>query len=135
MLGATETTNGPEVAPAGMVMLMEVALQVLMVTGVEFSSTALFVCDAPKFEPLIATGLPIDPVVAETLVITGTGAAAEFTETLSNIAVAKAVVPPLFTARPTYTFWAIVIVWLIPTCTQFTPSEDTKLLNTLPLLL
>jgi hypothetical protein len=52
----------------------------------------------------MATWLPIEPVVAETLVITGAGAAAEFTETLSNVAVVKAVVLPLFTARPTYTF-------------------------------
>jgi hypothetical protein len=55
MLGATDTTNGPEVAPGGMVMLREVALQVLMVTGAAFSSTTLFACDAPKLEPLIAT--------------------------------------------------------------------------------
>ena len=33
MPGATDTTNGPEVAPAGMVMLIDVALQVLIVTG------------------------------------------------------------------------------------------------------
>ena len=62
--------------------------------------------------------------MAETLVITGAGAAAEFAETLSNVAVAKAVVLPLFTARPTYTLCAILIVWLVPTCTQFTPSEE-----------
>ncbi len=62
--------------------------------------------------------------MAVTLEIIGAGAATEFTETLSNVAVAKAVVLPLFTARPTYTFWAMVIVWLVPTCTQFTPSED-----------
>jgi hypothetical protein len=41
MLGATETTKGPEVAPAGMVMLMEVAPQVLTVTGAALSVTAL----------------------------------------------------------------------------------------------
>jgi hypothetical protein len=52
----------------------------------------------------MATWLPIEPVVAETLVITGAGATVEFTETLSNVAVVKAVVLPLFTARPTYTF-------------------------------
>jgi beta-lactamase regulating signal transducer with metallopeptidase domain len=73
--------------------------------------------------------------VAETLEISGAGAAAELTDTLSNVAVVKAVVLPLFTARPTYALWAMVIVWLVPTCTQFTPSEDTKLLKVLPLLL
>src|SRR5271163_4375687 len=100
MPGATETTNGPEVAPAEIVMLMDVAFQVLMATGVPFSNTTLLPCVAPKFDPLIATWLPIDPVVAETLVITGAGAAAEFTETLSNVAVVKAVVSPLVTAKP-----------------------------------
>jgi hypothetical protein len=55
MLGATDTTNGPEVALAGMVMLIKVALHVLMVTAAPFSITALFPCVAPKFEPLIAT--------------------------------------------------------------------------------
>jgi hypothetical protein len=29
----------------------------------------------------------------------------------------------------------MLIVWLVPNCTQFTPSEETKLLNVLPLLL
>jgi hypothetical protein len=101
MLGATETTNGPDVAPVGIVMLMEVALQELIVTGEPSSITTLLPCVAPILEPVIATWLPIEPVVAETLVITGAGAAAEFTETLSNVAVAKAVVLPLFTARPT----------------------------------
>jgi hypothetical protein len=46
----------------------------------------------------------MDPVVEDTSVISGAGAAAELTDTLSNIAVVKAVVLPLFTARPTYTF-------------------------------
>jgi hypothetical protein len=55
MAGATDTTNGPEVAPAGMVMLMDVALQVLMVTGVPLSSTTLPACVALKFEPLTVT--------------------------------------------------------------------------------
>jgi beta-lactamase regulating signal transducer with metallopeptidase domain len=73
--------------------------------------------------------------VAETPEITGAGAAAELTETLSKVAVVKAVVLPLFTARPTYTFWAMVMVWFVPNCTQFSPSEETKLLNVFPVLL
>ena len=55
MAGATDTTNGPEVAPAGMEMLMDVALQVLMVTSVPFRSTTLLACVAPKFDPLTVT--------------------------------------------------------------------------------
>jgi len=41
---------------------------------------------------------------------------------------------PLFTANPTYTFCPMLIVWLVPNCTQFTPSEETELLKLLPLL-
>jgi hypothetical protein len=29
----------------------------------------------------------------------------------------------------------MLMVWLVPNCTQFTPSEETKLLNVLPLRL
>jgi hypothetical protein len=48
----------------------------------------------------------------------------EFTETLSKVAVAKLVFTSLLSARPMYTFCAMLIVWLPPTCTQFTPSGD-----------
>ncbi len=41
---------------------------------------------------------------------------------------------PLFTANPTYTFCPMLIVWLVPNGTQFTPSEETELLKLLPLL-
>jgi hypothetical protein len=54
----------------------------------------------------------------------GVGGAGELTDTLSKVAVARAVVVPLVTARPTYTVGPMVIVWLVPTCTQFTPSAD-----------
>jgi len=45
-------------------------------------------------------------------------------ETWSKVAVAKAEALPLFTAKPTYTFCAMVIVWLVPRCVQLTPSEE-----------
>jgi len=101
MLGATDTSSGPDVAPVGIVMVSDVALQLLMVTAAPFSSTALLPCVAPNPEPDITTWLPIDPVVAETAVITGAGAAAEFTDTLSNVAVAEELVTRLLTAKPT----------------------------------
>ena len=41
MPGATVTTNDPVVAPAGIVMVMELALQLLIVTGAPFSVTVL----------------------------------------------------------------------------------------------
>src|SRR5215469_5815221 len=101
MLGATDTSIGPVVAPAGMVIVSEVSLQVLMVTAAPLSSTALPPCVAPKPEPEITTWLPIDPVVAETAVINGAGADAEFTATLSNVPVAREAVLRLLTASPT----------------------------------
>ena len=99
MLGATETTIGPDVAPVGIVMLMDVAPHVLIVTGVPFKITMLPFCDPPNPEPKIVTWLPIGPVVADRLVITGAedpdpGA---LTDTLSNVAVAKLEVEPLLT--------------------------------------
>src|SRR5258708_40082832 len=134
MLGATETSKDPELAPVGMVMLIDVPLQVLTVTAAPFSSTALPPCAAPNPEPDITTWLPMDPVVADTAVITGAGAAAELTDTLSNVAVAKEDVVRLLTASPTYTFGAMLTVWLAPNCTQFTPSAELYIVNTFPLL-
>jgi hypothetical protein len=55
MLGATDTTKYPEVAPAGMVIRIEVALQVLIVTGAPFRYTTLLPCDVPNPEPEITT--------------------------------------------------------------------------------
>jgi hypothetical protein len=71
--------------------------------------------------------------VPETLVITGAGVAVVEMDTLSNVAVARVEVLPLETARPTYTLCAIVIVWLVPCCVQFTPSGDLKALKLFPL--
>ena len=134
MLGATETSKGPEVAPTGMVILIDVPLQVLIVTAAPFSRTALPPCKAPKPEPEITTWLPMDPVVAETAVMTGAGAAAELTDTLSNVAVAKADVVRLLTASPRYTFCAMLTVWLAPSWAQFRPSREPYRVNTFPLL-
>jgi hypothetical protein len=132
--GATETSNAPVVAPAGIVVVIDVPLHVLIVTPAPFSSTPLPPCVPPNPVPEITTWLPIDPVVAETPVITGAGAAAELTDTLSNVAVAKEAVVRLLTASPTYTFGAMLTVWLVPSAIQFTPSADPYMLNTFPLL-
>jgi len=91
MLGATETAKGPEVAPDGIVMVIDVSLQELIVTNTPFSSTALLPCDAPNPLPVITTGLPIDPVVLETLLMVGAGAPLVLRETLSRVAVSSAV--------------------------------------------
>jgi hypothetical protein len=55
MLGATETTMYPDVAPVGIVIVMEVALQELMVIGTAFNDTMLLSSVAPKPEPDITT--------------------------------------------------------------------------------
>ena len=55
MLGATETSKGPEVAPAGMVIVMEVSLQELTVADAPFSRTTLLPCEAANPEPEITT--------------------------------------------------------------------------------
>jgi hypothetical protein len=52
------------------------------------------------------------------------GAMGILIETLSKVAVARAEELPLFTAKPTYTFWAMLMVWLAPRCVQFTPSTE-----------
>src|SRR5262245_55941524 len=99
MLGATVTASAPEVAPSGMVAVMAVLLQELMVSGTPLSSTMLPFWVAPKLAPVIVSGLPIAPVVAETALMLGAGRAAELMETLSKVAVARAV-EPLLAARP-----------------------------------
>jgi hypothetical protein len=106
-----------------MVIVIDVPLHVLIGTAAPFNRTTLFPCVAPKPVPEITTALPIAPVVADTLLITGAGAEAELTDTLSKVAVANAEALPLFTAKPTYTFCPMLIVWL-PRCVQVTPSND-----------
>jgi hypothetical protein len=99
--GATDTTTGPVVAPAGIVMVIDASLQALTITGEPLSNTTLLPCVAPKPEPEITTWLPTGPVVAESPLITGPGAPAELTDTLSNVAVARAPLAPLTTTKPT----------------------------------
>ncbi len=64
----------------------------------------------------------------------GCGATAAVTDTLSKVAVAKAEVVRLLTASPTYTFGAMLTVWLAPNCSQFAPSAELYMVNTFPLL-
>jgi len=133
MVGATDTNSGPEVAPTGIVIPIVVLLHKSIVIGALFNVTKLPPWEAPNPVPSIATWLPTDPVVVETLVMTGAGFAIELTDTLSNAAVVRVDVVSLLTTKPTYTFCAMVIVWLVPTCTQFTPSVDVYPLKRFPL--
>ena len=54
-------------------------------------------------------------------------------DTLSKVAVANDDVLRLLTAKPTYTFGAIVTVWLVPNCVQVVPLLDPYIVNTFPL--
>jgi hypothetical protein len=86
MFGAIETRSGPDVAPAGIVMFMELEPQRLTGTGDPFRRTRLLPCAVPKLAPVIVTWLPTFPVVAERFVITGPGSVADVTYTLSMVA-------------------------------------------------
>jgi uncharacterized membrane protein YdfJ with MMPL/SSD domain len=90
-LGPTKTAKSPEVAPVGIVMLIDVAFQELIVTGAPFRVTVLPPWEAPKPDPEITTWVPIGPVVVDSPVITGAGVVVELTDTLSNVAVDTAV--------------------------------------------
>ena len=89
MLGATETTSGPDVAPDAIVNVIDVSFHRFTVMGASFKRTALFPCAVPKPLPEIMIWLPTEPVVLERLVIVGEedGDAADVTETLSKTAV------------------------------------------------
>src|ERR1700683_4964213 len=95
MPGPTSTLKSPELAPAGIVMVIDVALHELTVTDISLSSTRLLPCEAPNPEPEITTWLPAVPVVADRLVITGTEFVGVLIDTLSNEAVYAIVVLPL----------------------------------------
>src|SRR6202035_3019023 len=101
-----------EVAPVGIVMLIDVASQVFIVTGVPLRSTTLPLCEAPNPEPETITWRPTEPVVADKLEITGAGDPdpGALIETLSKVAVARLELEPLLTARPIYTSCAMVTV-------------------------
>ena len=63
----------------------------------------------------------------------GDGAAADEIATLSNVAVASTELLLALTAKPMYTSWAMLMVCVVPTCIQFTPSVETYPLKVLPL--
>src|SRR5438128_9821879 len=96
ILGATETTRCPEVAPDGIAMVIELSLHELTVASTPFKVTWLSPCVVPKPEPEMMTGLPMGPVVAERLVTMGPG----FTETLSKpqVATFAPLLPPSHTS-------------------------------------
>jgi len=69
----TVTTTLPEVAPLGTGTTMLVPLQLVGVPAVPLNFTVLVPCVAPKFVPVIVTGVPTCPLVTLRLVIFGAG--------------------------------------------------------------
>jgi hypothetical protein len=99
-LGATSTTTSPEVAPVGIVTVIEELPHELTVIAASFRSTTLLPWLDPNPVPLMAKELPTEPVVADNVDITGADVADEVTDTLSNVTVFKPT-PPLLTPNPT----------------------------------
>jgi hypothetical protein len=132
MLGATDATTGPDVAPEGIVTMISVSLHRSTVSAAPFRVTTLLPCKLPNPEPETATGAPTEPVVGDRLVITGAGLAAEVTDTLSKVAVVRLELLPLLTTNPIYTFGVIVIVWLDSNCVQYRPFGERYEVKVLP---
>jgi hypothetical protein len=65
--------------------------------------------------------------------MTGAGAAAVETDTLSNVAVSRTELLLALTAKPMYTFCAMVMVWGVPTCVQITPSAEAYPVKAFPM--
>jgi hypothetical protein len=59
----TVTTTFPVVAPTGAGTTMVVAFQLVGVAAIPLNETVLVPCVAPKFAPVIVTGVPIGPDV------------------------------------------------------------------------
>jgi hypothetical protein len=132
--------------------LLAVSVNVLVVVAgfaLNDAVTPLGSPDADKLTPLLkpfcgVTAIVLVPAVPCVIVKLlgeaervkfGAGADGVLSDTLSKVAVASAELLPLFTANPTYTFCPMLIVWLLPSAVQFTPSVEVALLKLLPLLL
>src|SRR5258708_2958323 len=132
----TVTVTVPVVA-----VLLAVSVNVLLLAvlvGLNVAVTPLGRPDADKLTLLLkpfsgVTVMVLAPVVPCTIVTllgeeesenVGCGATAAMMDTLSKVAVASEEVVRLLTASPTYTFCAMLPVWLVPNGNQFTPSSE-----------
>jgi hypothetical protein len=120
----TVTTTGPvpEGMAAGIVATICELLQLVTVADAPLKVIVLLPWVALKFDPAMVTEVPTPPMLGDIPLIYGV--VPTVTETLSNVAVVVVDVEPLSTANPTYTVCAMLIVWLLPTCIQLTPSVD-----------
>ncbi len=107
MLGTppTVTTTFPVVAPLGTGTPMLVALQLVGVAAVPLNRTVLVPGVAPKFAPVMVTGVPGLPDVGESVEILGGGGGGDgeppVTVTFVSVALLMSAVLWLVTARPT----------------------------------
>lgn len=139
------------VAPPMAAALLAVSVNVLVLVvlaGLNDAVTPLGKPDADRFTLLLKPFCGVTLMVRMTLVPCatvkllgdaeseklGAGGAGIIRETLSKEAVASEDVVRLLTASPMYTFVAMLTVWLVPNCAQFTPSAELYRLNTFPLL-
>ena len=127
----TVTFTAPAVC-AGVLALMLV--EPVTTTPVAAAPPKLTVAPERKFAPPMLTVVPpeVEPLAGVTVLTTGAGFVFPVTETPSMLAVHSTLLLWLVTASPTYTVPAMLMVSL-PTCTQFTPSEDTAPVNVVPL--
>jgi len=142
----TVTVTVPVVA-----MLLAVSVNVLVpavLLGLKDAVTPLGRPDADKLTLLLkpfsgVTVMVLAPLAPCTIVKLlgeaetekfGDGGTAVVTDTLSKLAVASEEVLRLLTAKPTYTFCAMLTVWLVPSCVQFRPFREPYMVNTFPLL-
>jgi hypothetical protein len=98
----TVTVTGPvpDGAVLGTVARIWLLLQLVTdVACVPLKLTVLVPRVAPKFDPVIVTVVPIPPELGDTPVTKGE--APKLPDKLSNVAVARAEVEPLVTAKPT----------------------------------
>lgn len=134
MVGPRSTVRGPDVAPLGMVAVIEFGLQEFTVITLSFKTTRLFPWEAPKPDPNTDMSYPGSPDAGQMLLMAGGEDAAEETETLSIVAVTRVQLQEsaLDTAKPMYTFVAMLMACVSPTCVHAIPSAEIKEVNTLP---
>src|SRR6266849_6291260 len=99
------------------------ALDPVVLVGLKVAITPLGSADADKLT------LPLNPFCGVTVMLLGEAARAKLgagkvMDTLSKVAVVRRVLSLLLMAKPTKTFWAMVMVWLEPTWAQFRPSGE-----------
>jgi hypothetical protein len=79
----TVTTTLPVDAPAGTLVTMAEGDQLVTVAVTPLNRTVLVPWVAPKFEPVIVTGEPIEPLVGDTKPMEGGGTTAKLTPLLA----------------------------------------------------